>query len=260
MLTSILSQKYVDPALHVFEAWLAGADGEELCAAHFRADACRARRCKYSHAFSVGIMKDVAYDTTDSGDAWPVEPFVTCYKDLTQVPRAEYSKLNFLFIDGKCIYDHANPDNWSEWNKAFKKPPRELPTTQGSAGLAPIAEIDGHEDTDTITATTERILLGTGDIPTKGLNTAHILDIPAQEMIRMLSFVTDLDLCHLFETCGSINRCIQFDEILNFRRREYLSTVRLTGRDLSKMKKQEKKKKIKAANAKILPKKDPYRV
>ena len=181
MLTAVISHKYVDPAQHAFEAWVAGAtDEKELCAPHFRADACRARRCKYSHAFSVAIMKDVVYpDSTESGEALLVEPFMTCYKDLTQVPRPEYSKLNFLFIDGRCIYDHMNPDNWNEWSKAFKKPSRELPPspTALASGLPPIAEMDGHEEADIDTEAAGIRLDSMEDVPTKGLNSVHLLDI-----------------------------------------------------------------------------------
>ena len=88
----------------------------------------------------------------------------------------------------------------------------------------------------------------------------RILSLPGSAVLYILSFSSDDELCKASASCGALRSAVANDELLSYRKRDYLSSIRPTGKDLKKMKKEEKKKKIKAANYNKIPKKDGYRV
>jgi hypothetical protein len=277
VLNAMLSNRFVDISGHALEAWLC-VDGKAMCSAHFRADACRVRRCKHSHAHSVALMSNVQHVESDENGA-ECEPCAMKVNNISELLKGDYEKLIFLFFDGYCIYDHANRSNWEEWSGGFKLHRRESDADAEPklTALSAIQEVDYcHEDivdgkssgrskSDTSDALADSV--GIINLQAKlsclKVESDHItwsvLDLPSSTIHRILSFVMDADLCQLYACCKAIEYLIVSDELLNYRRKAYLSSICLTGKEISKLKKQEKKKKTIAANAKVLTKKDAYK-
>lgn len=236
-----------------------------MCAAHFRADACRAKRCRHSHACSIALMRGVeCKDLNSSAEAIMIEPLVIKVADIASLSRSDYAMIHFLFLDNLCIFDHANEKNWKTWTNGFKVERGDLLTEVDSklSALPPITEVDEATDAGVVLVTAQSSELSDDAIKTShhSSSKSSLTLQPDRVIFKILSFCSDLDICRVNETCTYLNIAISNDELLVYRKREYLSSIRLTGKDLSKMKKQEKKKKIKAANYNKLPKKDAYRV
>lgn len=263
VLTAVLCGDLIDVAVHRVEGWIANDDGgRSLCAAHFRADACHARRCKLSHANSIALMRNV--ECSDSADTACEEPWVSRVDDISTIPRADFSRLHFLFVDGVCVFDYKHENNWNQWKSSFLTERRVISKLDCKPSvLSPILESNVALDeldlpqTDTVEQTVGTIKISEDNGKDSYL---AIVKLFPRVLCLVLSFCLDVELCRMAETCTELKLLIESDELLSFRKRDYLASVSLTGKDLKKMRKKEKKKKLKAANYNKLPKKDGYRV
>jgi hypothetical protein len=78
----------------------------------------------------------------------------------------------------------------------------------------------------------------------------RLLILPLPLFGTVFAFISDIDICNAYASGLSIKSIIVADETAADRRKAYLSSIALTGKELSKMRKQEKKKKLKQANLK----------
>lgn len=270
VLTALLHNSLIDVSQHTIEAWLiSDFGGKDFCCAHFRAEACRLKRCKFSHDYSIAHMKDVQY--SDLEISMETELYMVHIADITSLSGKDYKNLNFLFVDGSCVYDHSNPNNWKQWSERVKTQKRlncGNNVENKSTPLKTIKESDCHQEeehelsiSDAIRAV-DKIDLNLTDVFESEIRArSHISlhDLSSSVIKQVLYFTDDVELCQIYASSKAMQSLILFEESLCVRRKEYLSSITPTGKDLSKLKKQEKKKKLKQANGKISNKKDGHK-
>lgn len=264
----ILSAKYVDPAACTIQAWVVNEEGgKPFCISHFRAEACKLKRCKFNHECTIAGMQDVEY--TESLGSEETEPFMERYDDVALIPPDQQSKLKLLFVNGVCVYDRFNPAKWQRWSNAVKAQARsinlDLNTPQKLSTLGTIRETNEIEDDEKCGVAVDDITVRLSKLEAENVQqpdspTAITLYnlIPSGALEHMCSFSSDVDICHLYMTSAPLKDFI-CDSFVRHRHRLYLESVCPSGRELSKMKKQEKKKKLKAANSKVSNKKDGHK-
>ena len=269
VLSVMLSDRFIPRNRHIIESWVQ-TEGKPLCSAYFRADSCRSKRCKYSHANSVAVMRNVHFCADDRVAKSGYEPCASKVEDISCIPRADFVKLMLLFVDGVCVYDYETTSTWQEWTRSFDTRGK-LFESSGlvAATLPPISETDSpedevdnnvHEKSIDNDITLSDLKLADKEHPLSPTSIAGLLDLSNMAFARVFSFGSELDLCHIYGSCRLLRDAMLADELNNFRRKDYLSSINLTAGDLSKLKKQNKKKRLKAANSKIVSKKDGFRM
>lgn len=271
----------IDLSSHRLEAWIRSDNGKMFCFAHFRADACRSKRCKYSHEFTIAAMDNVIY--TEEANAKGSERTELC---MTHIPDAasligkeECKKIAFLFLSGTCIFDYANPRNWHQWkNEHCSSHNRLYPDSLNSIEsgqclvrqLRPISEIACEHEDDIVNPNyvdeadgKERGTSVDLDITISSLHSKLILDtstlgnrnfppllckFPGSILKIVLSFLERQDMDALFQFSQSSNT-LNHDVVETDTHNYELSTPSSTAeiKLLSKRRKEERKKKVKNA-------------
>jgi hypothetical protein len=264
IINQVLKNDLIDLRHHNLEAWVENeSGGKALCYSYFRAEACvKHKRCKFSHEFTVSLNRGHEYSDNAENTARS-EVHMDCYTNLTAIPSKEYKNLNLLFLDQSCIYDKNNPVVWQQWYEQANSRKQ-----QESEGLQTISEGDSNSaipddesimsmdtateggDLDLESSFVTCVTLGGGRKERSGPSSCHLNTLPAEEFNRVFSFLSDVDLCNSYVSALSMKTIILADEEMAYRRKNYLASVTLTSKDLSKQRKQEKKKKMKQANLK----------
>jgi hypothetical protein len=262
VLSALLNGGLVNLDAAVIEAWLEIEGGKLLCYSHFRAESCHCKRCKFSHEYTISRMTNV--NVMDDGVKDRFEVCMERTSNISSIPTANFSKLKFLCVDGECVYDHDNIQRWRDWVGGVKSR-RKISTIHEDSSDESNNEKDSKVETNTIVS--EKIhsdiqlemvalsLVGTPTPPT----VFPLLDVSSIILSNIAQYVSDNDLIQLYSTSTLMKRFMLSCTDLYERRRDYLNSFQLSGRDLSKMRKQEKKKKIKNANAKVTTKKDGHK-
>ena len=294
---SVLQKLQKDSTLRAvgvcIEVYVAHPDAGVVCKTHLRTADCRVKRCRLLHdeCMSVSHLRNIqpscggeftaSIDTTTTlgvesstsvseKRCLPPEPIDEV------MPLKDWSALMFVAIDGECVYDYTSSDVWNKWIAAYR-------VSAKKSGSLPTIDEDGEKDNDgdgsdgddnaedgeelRPGAECEDTTKRSGRIEAKktlqvvagssGRNTLlGFLErcSTAAELLLMHLTVADL-LCSLLPCSKGVKLCVLRDEGFRVRRREALS---LLTRDLSKRKKDEKRKKAKNANVKKVDKKDGF--
>jgi hypothetical protein len=172
-----------------------------------------------------------------------------------------------------CIYDHAFPARWREWCEAVKTAARTreaaatIDTPRKLSALSTIREVSEADETGSVASTSTAIAALAAALEVSCL--AHtaptgppltsLHSVAPGILSHIFSFASDYDLCQLHMSCGVVRDVIGSDLLLQHRRCALLEELTPTGKELSKQRKQEKKKKLKAANSKVSNKKDGHK-
>lgn len=242
------------------EAWVE-CEGKALCYSHFRGEACRQKRCKYSHEESVALKRGVEMKEDRLGKS---ENHMKRYSCLQDIPKEEYGMLHLVFLGGECIYDRWNALPWHQWyekmnnkNKNKNKMPK---NKSNNEALDPIIEADSvmNEDESVRSMDSEGSDVDIdADFSSLSLkmeksphNHCFLLDLPPLVLYDIIDFCSNIDLCWFYLTSKTVKQRIAANEELLAKRNSYLSSVSLSSKDLSKLRKKEKKKKVKQAHTK----------
>mmetsp|Transcript_922 Transcript_922/g.1997 ORF Transcript_922/g.1997 Transcript_922/m.1997 type:complete len:311 (+) Transcript_922:102-1034(+) len=260
IINQLLKNDLIDLQKHAVEAWVENSTaGKAMCYAHFRAEACsKHKRCKYSHDRTISLNRGHQY--VESEDSTPrSEAYMDCYNNIESIPNKAYPRLCLLFIDQTCVYDSQCPHVWQQWYERCN-------SQKSEAGLKTISEVDN----DSVIPDDESVLsldiagdldlveTACRDLDMKAdhrgacshLRPCPLYTLPNNMLQTLFSFVSDVDLCTSFATALTMKNMMMADAVLADRRKTYLQSVTLTGKELSKLRKQEKKKKQKQANLK----------
>lgn len=264
---SVITKVQRDPLLEedAAQAWFQSESEVPVCKEWFRSESCSVKRCKHSHEWTIGHLRNVNYteDENTRTENLPSGPF-----QLSGVARKDYSKLLFLAIAGECVYDKSFPEVWEAWIEQ---------RTQFVKGLDRATKLRAiSEASDELCRDRGDSMASTGDV-TSGVEKLGITDVPSSTGPDFSAFFFDADnqviapfsvvFSHLvpylstlevrniaITNKGMYNHCQRVD-VYKMRRREALTQI---AADLSRVKKTEKKKKAKQANVKKESKKDGF--
>lgn len=237
-------------------AWIDGNSENNcriLCEDWFRSESCDVKRCSASHEVSIASLKNLhPYDTSFPKD---VPQRYVVQVSLENISPSQYEKLNFLSIDGVCAYDWRFPEIWKEWlhqQSIGKDTPISsdmLPTISEFNELESNSDqikIENHDDVFDLKSHNQvDSLFLVNDLPLFG----HKI------LGHILKFCEMLDCCSLQLTCHHAKTKVRTDDTYCIHKREYL---KLNAKDISRRKKEEKKKKVKNAFVKKTDKKDAF--
>jgi hypothetical protein len=295
---SVLQKLFKDTTLRAggarVEVYVAHPDAGVVCKTYLRTADCRVKRCRLLHdeGVSVSHLRNMqasgGEEFTASSTAAATAPATVCVESSTSVPEKrcspcapldevmplkDWNTLMFVAIDGECVYDYTTSDVWNEWIAAYR-------VAAQKSGSLPTVDEDGdeenggddsdgdHKGNDERPQSADECESNTKRRAEKGTKAAVEVTAGSTErnpLFRLLSStaaihlfmhltVADL-LCSLLPCSKGVKLCVLRDEGFRVRRREALSLVT---RDLSKRKKDEKRKKVKNANVKKVDKKDAF--
>lgn len=291
IITQLLKNGLIDLENHGVEAWLENeSGGKALCYSHFRAEAClKHKRCKFSHEFTIALNRGHSYDPGASETTTPrSEAHMDLYTDLLSIPSKKCKNLTLLFFDRECVYDRENPLVWQQWYELTLSRQQ-----QDAGGLRTITEVDSiiPDDESVLSMDTDGDMESVrgrggglnlnlessfsssvavsvvsvcpegkgdqkeGDMKMSAAASSPLCTLPTPLFSNIMSFISDVDLCKTYVSALTIKTLILAEEDVAHRRKNYLSSVTPTSKDLSKLRKQEKKKKMKQANLKDTSKK-----
>ena len=261
IINQLIKNKLIDFENHSVEAWVENeSGGKAMCYSHFRAESClKHKRCKFSHDFTISLNRGHQYSESEDNTTRS-EAHMDCYRDLKSIPAKEYTKLSLLFLDKVCIYDKCNAVVWQKWYERQNA----QKSQQGEDGLKTISEVDSviPDDESVMSLDTIRCVdnvessLSSLDIKKadpvsfSAPTLCPLQCLPPHLSSALFEFMSDVDICNTYVTAMTMKNIILADEVAAERRKSHLQSVTLSGKELSKLRKQEKKKKMKQANLK----------
>ena len=261
IINQLLNNNLITLDNHSLECWIENErGGKAFCYAHFRAESCcKLKRCKFSHEFTVSHLRGHEYDDSDGGAR--SEPHMDCYHDLRNIPSKMYKNLKLLYLDQLCIYDRSDPLVWHQWyentNSRRQKDGEGLQTITEVDSVIPddmsVMSMGNIEESELENSFNTAVSLKDDtveDTQVSSSTSSFLTLLPMSTLVEIFSFASDIDICNMFASAQTMKTVILADESATLRRKMYLAEVTPTGKELSKLKKQEKKKKLKQANLK----------
>ena len=283
IINQLLKNGLIDLHNHAMEAWIQNeSGGKALCYSHFRAEAClKHRRCKFSHDVTLSLNRGHSYEPCAVETSTPrSEAHMDLYINLASIPSKQYKNLNILFLDRDCVYDKQNPVVWQQWYEYTLSRQQ-----QDAGGLKTISEVDSiiPDDESVLSMDTDVDIMRVSNLDLESVSScvshlggggddsggqkagggdetlssavSPLCTLPAPLFSSIMCFVSDVDICNTYISSLTIKVAILANEVMASRRRSYLSSVTPTSKELSKLRKQEKKKKLKQSNLKDTSKK-----
>lgn len=244
-----------------------------ICRAWFRADACENKKCKLAHAGeNLWLLRGVCYSAEDRQWEEAYEPPVS----LEELERKDYDRVRLVAVDRVVVYDYYYPDVWQQWIATRPKKPRTASDggTSGEEGLAggvgsrhkgmqTIAEEIKEIETEQASCANQGCCLRYNKeseikSTTFSLFGAEALsnEVFKSTVLRMCNeILSEKDCIQLHQCSKCLRKLLLQDSTFRVRKKEAFARV---ASEVSKAKKQEKKKRAKQANVKVSGKKDGF--
>ena len=273
--------------------WLSDPTEAMLCKCYMRRDDCRNKKCKLIHdGVTIAHLRNVPY--TPSTETPPVqESEKSCLPpvSINEIAAKDSHRIMFIAVDGACIFDYLLPDVWHTWSAAHNPPlppntnALKSPTLseksrksamKGSSALQPLREEcsdDAHSITDAAADSTDESEEETGEkdaeavekkqkVPKKhsaaSSSSKRIFfttESEGKSLSNVMTYLSNEDVISLL-FCAKITKSICLkDEAVRQRKKEAISAF---AHDISKKKKEEKRKKAKNACISKVDKKDAF--
>eukprot|EP01041_Mallomonas_annulata_P010426 gene10426-21752_t len=226
--------------------------GRFVCKAWYRSDVCTNRKCKLKHeGYPMSEFKGVIYfeDDPDPKEQLCYGPFPI---HLITTKTAKFIK--FIALDNTIIYDYAHPCVWSSW---YDSQCLRLGMLNDQF---PLSTIEEHADDsiENFIKSEELIQSMKISIPSFTLDNwlkFNINDHLLKCIASICQYVHNIDFLSLISSSKYIRNVMLKEESIFIRRKELQSMISHT---VAKMKKIDKKKRIKHANLKRTDKKDGF--
>jgi hypothetical protein len=212
---------------------------------------------------------------------------------ISSIISRDYCRVMIVSVDNECVFDYGNNNVWLQWLESHKKKFLLQSATRGSLGLPVVKEEHSEEDSEDETLSIEKeaevdiddialdnmvasMTVGEGHMhrtssspsscglkPSAAATNQCMFTTEESGLIHgdkvipaiILSLLSDEEVVSLMSTCKGVKACCLRDEVFRQRRREGISAF---SHEQSRRKKDEKKKRIKSANAKKTGKKDGF--
>jgi len=206
-----------------------------LCTAHIRKfEGCELKRCRLFHAaVTVGHLRGL-----QSGHDEGAEVLLEPPTPLKAVRPVDYPRIRFLSVDGRCVYDWARADQWSDYSAEMDSQRSCLKMCETVAEVS-LAGAEGEEADGTNGEGEEGP--GQEKMPHLQLAMARQPDV----LLHCSALLALLDLVHLSEVSCSLRRAVQGAPELRRRLKEGRSAVTAA---LARKKVAEKRKKQRNAH------------
>ena len=270
----------------VVKVFLADPTEFMMCKCYLRRDECRIKKCKLPHdGVTIAHLKNVPY-TINSDVHATQESEKACLPPvpLDEVAAKESHRMMFIAIDDTCVFDYLHPDIWHQWSAIHqpsaaasdgnnegavstkKKSHRDVPSTVTSDQLPPlIEETEGNDsnnddiESESETSSNDELMMERPVVLMNYSSSSTKVFFASENEGKIYSklfvFLNNEDIISLL-TCSKMTKsmCLK-DEQVRHRKKEAIS---LLSHDLSKKKKEEKRKKAKNACISKVDKKDAF--
>lgn len=122
--------------------WLENNEAVKVCSAHFRGEMCGNKKCRIFHPSStIAHLRGVPLP--GDGDAEMED--VACNEPilLHSVETRQLSRIRFISVDGRCVFDATQPGVWDSWYTE-----RNQQLKENTANLKTITESEERDDDD----------------------------------------------------------------------------------------------------------------
>ena len=263
--------------------WLSDPTEAMLCKCYMRKDDCRNKKCKLQHnGVTIAHLRNVTF--IPSAETPPVqESEKSCLPPVTvhEVAAKESSKIMFIAVDGACVFDYLYPDLWHKWIAAHNptaptdsdilRSPTLSEKARKSAmkGTSPLLprqdETEDNSGSGTSSSEDEveveksirrqEKVLSKISVSSSSSRTFFSSESDGKNLSKIFAFLSNEDVISLL-CCGKITKSIVLkDETVRQRKKEAISAF---AHDVSKKKKEEKRKKAKNACISKVDKKDAF--
>lgn len=264
---SVITKVQRDPLLEedTAEAWLQSEQEVPVCREWFRTESCSVKRCKQSHEWTIGHLRNVNFneDENTRTENLPLGPFL-----LSSVARKDYSRLMFLSVAGECVYDKTQPDVWEAWIEQRTQFVKGLDRASKLRAISEASDELGRDRGDSMASMSD-VAAGMGKLGITNTSVSSGPDFSAffcdadNQVIapfstvfsHLVPYLSTLEVRNVAITSKAMYSHCQRVDVYKMRRREALTQI---AADLSRVKKTEKKKKAKQANVKKESKKDGF--
>lgn len=252
-----LRKDYNSSRAHLVLCWVSvtvsDSDGDEwesgrkpICTQWFRTEYCENKRCRKSHEITISNEFRVDFDPLKQ-----YEPqAVVIMMPMIELKTKDILSIKFISVDRVCVYDWSDPNVWSSW------------LTFNAMEIASVKQLNSiPEDTfgdETLSLAVEVINISSVmEESTYSNNSGSICDFISSQSIFSLifSFASLTDSVLFGSTCKLLRRFCRSDEDLRSRKKEFLSPIAV---DARRLKREEKKKKLKTSHMKKASKKDGF--
>lgn len=264
--------------------WLSDPTETMLCKCYMRKDDCRNKKCKLRHnGVTIANLRNVTF-TPSSETPLVQESEKACLPPVSvhDVAAKESSKIMFIAVDGACVFDYLYPDLWHKWiaahnptaptdsdilrsptlsEKARKSSlkgtspllPRQDETEDNSGSDSHYSE--DETETDKSARKYEKIPVKVSEHSSSSSRTFFSSEAEAKNLSKIFTFLSNEDVISLL-ICGKTPKSLVLkDEAVRQRKKEAISAF---AHDVSKKKKEEKRKKAKNACISKVDKKDAF--
>lgn len=275
------------------QVWLENDSKIIVCRKFLRcAGICDIKKCRRSHETSTISIRGFEHSVDDKIDS-PVEYCCDDPINLEALQIKDYNRIRFITVDNVCIYDYLNTSLWTHYRTVKETELREFARLQSNI-LGTVLEVDENDEDALSDGDDENIdneimsiqvTIGgdlTRDLESLGLSIqgtdasisnvnkvsrefmssysscfhkSKVFGSYTSPLMILLTYLTNEDLSLCFQASRVMTAAFSHDPgVRRFRRELHAAAVSYK----SKAKKEEKKKKIKAANVKKSGKKDGF--
>lgn len=265
---SVITKVQRDPLFQkdgsTVEVWLLSDSDISVCREWLRTESCSTKRCKYLHDSTVGYLRKLQFfeDENNPTEVLPSGPFL-----LSSLPRKDYSRLQFLAVNGECIYDKSCPELWEAWIEQRNLFVKGLDRTSKLSVIDEVLD-DTSKARGSSLDSTELVCEGITQLEVDSSSmlssapgtdfSTFFLDADNQVLVpfsTIFSHLVPLEVRNTAITNKRMYIYCQRVDVYKLRRREALTQI---AAEASRVKKTEKKKKLKQANVKKESKKDGF--
>lgn len=247
-----------------------------ICKCYMRRDDCRIKKCKLPHdGVTIAHLKNVPYSVNlESHAVQESEKTSLPPVPLDEVAAKESGRIMFISVDGSCVYDYLHPEVWHQWIAIHQPALPDSEETTGSIAMkeksshSPFAIIPAHAASEEIEnkcdildienkiTVNEDIVNGVSSVSSSSSKSIFFVSEGEGKVTsKIFTFLSNEDVISLL-CCSKVTKSICLkDEQVRHRKKEALS---LQSHDLSKKKKEEKRKKAKNACISKVDKKDAF--
>lgn len=268
--------------------WLTDPSENMLCKCYMRRDDCRSKKCKLAHnGVTIAHIRNVPFTaSTDSHGLQESEKACLPPVALDTVTAKESNKIMFIAVDGACVFDYLNHDLWHKWiavhhpvcptdSDILRSPTTEKSRKTASNGTAILpALLEAEKEADHEETQSESTSVGDSEeekekVPKKEEKISKKLsassssskkiffasEADGKSLSQVFTFLSNEEVIALL-CCSKITKsvCLK-DELVRQRKKEAISAF---AHDVSKKKKEEKRKKAKNACISKVDKKDAF--
>jgi hypothetical protein len=264
------------------EVWLEPDTPVLVCTNWLRTEECSVKKCKFVHATNIAHLKGMELNFLTKQ---PTENMCVGPVPFDNVTSKDFAAIRFIAVNGTCVYDFSFPEVWVKWqaerlqylgglclsrksNELFSIPECGGIEVSGvdvcgirGAGVVRVGPAEYEEDEVVAGA----LMLSLEPLPEVQKSPdfgLFFLDSANQSMgpfsvilSKLVLFLTPDETLRLAQGSKTLYQQSIKVELVRLRRKEGLSAYMS---DVSKLKKSEKKKKIKQANVKKESKKDGF--